>query len=71
MKGFHNITREYKKLDYKLMLENEMTKTKISEVKNSTPHLHWSIIINIVRPEKLQKIELKDKSYDVLKYKVW
>ena len=30
----HNITREYKKLDYKLMFEDEIMKNKISKVNN-------------------------------------
>ena len=45
MKGFHNITREYKKLDYKLMIKNEIIiMEKGSEVnqwvENSPRHFY-------------------------------
>ena len=43
--GIHNITREYKKLDYKQTFEDEIRKNKISEnnnqwVKISPLHFH-------------------------------
>ena len=45
MKGFHNITRECKKLDYKETFQNELKRNKTSEnnnqwIKNSPLDFH-------------------------------